>query len=477
MIGPAVTALFANDHALSRSFFYTGLLVIVFSIIVGIAIQNFRPNLSNIDHLLGLLLTFVCLPVLLAAPVASYFGDISLLDLYFDMVSCLTTTGAAIAGLPDGAGATFAVWRAEVAWMGGFIIWVAAAAILEPLSLGGFEVKEAGTVRSRADARPDAFRIKEKIWSHGIDLFPWYFGATLLLFVLQVIVGSEVLPALVLSMSVISTSGMMLVPSSGVFEEALVLMFLVLAWSGVIVTSRSSALGIDRMSEDPELKAAIRVISIAVAIVVAANLELLMEIRGLERVSEALHAVWGMVFTASSFLSTAGFESSFMKLGNTAGGFWFPELILAMLALCGGGVATTAGGVKLVRVLALARMTQMELSRLVYPSAVSMSSGLGRNLKVSGQEYAWIVFSIYCVSLALYMLAFSYVGASFKEAAVISVAALTTTGPLAPAILSDGFAYSELGPVAKGLLASAMILGRLELLTAIALFNPSLWRR
>ncbi len=476
MFGPAVAALIADDHQASRSFFYTGLLTVVFSVIVGIAIQNFRPRLSYVDQLFGLLLTFILMPVLLAAPLATLVDSATLLDLYVDMVSCLTTTGAAVAELSPALGRSVEIWRAEVAWLGGFLIWVAAAAILEPLSLGGFEVATRRVAALDSTPRRDRRIARRSLQLHAKNLLPWYLGATAVLSVLEFASGADAVTAIVLSMSTISTSGIAPAIQTGWFQEAIILVFLIFALSSLFVTARGAAFRPDRILGDPELKVALLVVAGTLAAVLLANIDVLLAARSTEMGAEWAGAVWGSLFTTASFLATAGFESSFVEGKLTSTQFGYPAAVLIFLAALGGGVATTAGGIKLLRVLALARLSNQELSRLVYPSTVAASPGIGRELKVSGQEFAWIAFVVFCVTAAFLLLAFAASGLSFTEAAVVSFASLSTTGPLAKSVLGPGFNYWDLGGGAKCLLATAMILGRLEFLTVIALFNPALWR-
>ena len=60
---------------------------------------------------------------------------------------------------------------------------------------------------------------------------------------------------------------------------------------------------------------------------------------------------------------------------------------------------------------------------------------------------------------------------------VLAVASLSTTGPLAVVAAEAPISYADLPEAAKGILAFAMVLGRLETLVLIALFNPEIWDR
>jgi trk system potassium uptake protein TrkH len=59
---------------------------------------------------------------------------------------------------------------------------------------------------------------------------------------------------------------------------------------------------------------------------------------------------------------------------------------------------------------------------------------------------------------------------------IFTIAAVTTTGPLA-AIAGDApLSYGQLSEAAKLILAASMVVGRLETLAIIALLNPEFWR-
>ena len=74
------------------------------------------------------------------------------------------------------------------------------------------------------------------------------------------------------------------------------------------------------------------------------------------------------------------------------------------------------------------------------------------------------------------MLAFSLAGLGFEEAMVLTIAGLSTTGPIAAVALEDPIRLNELGLMAKMAFAVMMIVGRLEILAIIALLNPAFWR-
>jgi trk system potassium uptake protein TrkH len=74
------------------------------------------------------------------------------------------------------------------------------------------------------------------------------------------------------------------------------------------------------------------------------------------------------------------------------------------------------------------------------------------------------------------MLLLSLTGVQFETAMVLAVAAISTTGPLAQVAADSPVSYAGLPETAQLVLMAAMVLGRLETLALIALFNVEFWR-
>ena len=171
-----------------------------------------------------------------------------------------------------------------------------------------------------------------------------------------------------------------------------------------------------------------------------------------------------------------GFASSHWDTAQNWSGLATPGMILMGLALIGGGVATTAGGVKLLRVFALYQAGLREMEKLVHPSSVSGGTTLGRRVLKGGAFIAWVFFMLFAISLALVTTVLAGLGVAFEDAMTMAVAALSTTGPLLVWAGDAPIRLQELGPAAKSVFAAAMVLGRLETLAIIALLSPGLWR-
>ncbi|MEM9127557.1 MAG: potassium transporter TrkG, partial [Pseudomonadota bacterium] len=258
--------------------------------------------------------------------------------------------------------------------------------------------------------------------------------------------------------------------------EAILFLFLFFALSRLTFSTDTATTGYARLDKDPEFRIGLMIVLAVAGLLFFRVLAGVSEIGGQVQPLQALNVVWGMLFTVLSFLTTAGFESANWNDAQQLSGLGTPGLVLIGLALVGGGVATTAGGVKLLRVYALYLNGAREIDRLIHPSSVSGVGGGNRRIQSDGAFIAWIFLMMFALTLALFNLLLAMMGAGFEQAMVMSVAALSTTGPLIELATDVPIRLVDLSGPAKLTLCAAMVIGRLETLAIIALITPSLWR-
>ncbi|WP_233270295.1 TrkH family potassium uptake protein [Chachezhania sediminis] len=482
---PAIHALALYDYDISRVFFYGGTMGLFVVALVSLAVINHPAKNGTLGQLLSLFATFSVLPVFLAVPLQESMRNTTFLNAYFDMVSALTTTGADLFADPNRLAPSLHLWRAQVAWLGGFLMWVAAAAVLAPLSLGGFEITARGEVGHANHVggamRQDRIDPQTRLWRTTKMLAPIYAGLTLACWVLQLMLGEATLTALIHSMSVMSTSGISPVGGidggvAGRAGEAVMLCFMVFALSRITFSSDTVLPGTRRIVQDPEVRMGLALVGGVTVLLFLRHWVAALDFMDGENLRAAMRALWGTLFTVMSFLTTTGFESADWQLARNWSGIGTPGLILLGLSLIGGGVATTAGGVKLLRVFALYLTGVREMERLVYPSSVSGAGARNRRIQKDGAFIAWVFFMLYAMSLALVSAVLAALGSDFEQAIVLAIASLSTTGPLIEFAPEVPIRLVELGPWTKGVICAAMILGRLEALAIIALLSPDLWR-
>jgi trk system potassium uptake protein TrkH len=481
---PAAHAAATGDMHVMRSFLLSGTIFLILAAIIGIATANYRPQNQVRSHLLALVGTFTLLPLMLAVPIVEAVRDTTYFNAYFEMVSSLTTTGATVFD-PSRLSGTLHLWRAQVGWMGGFFVWVTAVAILAPINLGGYEVL------SPHEARRGPAQSTDEIWATDATkrlqrfagrLFPIYAGLTIVLWIGLLMAGDTPLVAFCHAMSVLSTSGItplsgLPMASSGVAGEVLISFFLIFSLSRASFAPDQSGNGLLRLIRDPEFRLGMALIVAVPGLLFLRHWFGALEVDEVRDLSAAGQALWGSVFTVMSFLSTTGFVSTSWSEAQHWSGLATPGLILMGLALVGGGVATTAGGVKLLRVYALYKHGARELDKLVHPNSVGGAGGAARRLRRQGAYVAWIFFMLFGMSIALVTLALAGFGLSFEAATTVAVATLSNTGPVLAIASDTPMSYANLHEGAKVIAALAMIIGRLEMLAIIALLNPEFWRR
>lgn len=485
MLVPVLHGAATGAERIARAFFYGALLTGLLAVLLALATRSARQRRPARAQLASLLGFYVLLPAIFAVPFREAIGATTFLNAWFEMVSCLTTTGATVYEDPGRLAPTLHLWRATVGWLGGLFVWVMAVAVLAPMNLGGFEVRSAEVAgQGVAVAGPAGFRPREsseRLARAFRALAPVYLGLTATLWLLLIIAGGSATPSLIVAMSTLSTSGItagrgMEGAGAGLAGELSVAAFLVFALSRATFSTigQPGALGVLR--RDSELR-------LGVLIVGAVPLFLFLRhwfgaAGGGEEADPALalRALWGALFTVLSFLTTTGFVSVDWADARGWSGLSTPGILLAGLAVFGGGVGTTAGGVKLLRVWALYTQAAREMEKLVHPNSVGGSGQAARRLRRQGAEIAWIFFMLFAMSIALISAALALAGLDFEEAMILSVAALSTTGPLVGVALESNLVLAALEPSAKVILMSAMVLGRLETLALIALLNPDFWR-
>lgn len=482
MVVPAIHAGVTGAHAAGRPFLYGA---IVFGVLVGLVGLSLvtRATVQNArGQLLSLLAIYLLLPVMLAAPLYEAVPDLGFADAWFEMVSSLTTTGATVFGRPGRLPDSLHLWRALMGWYGGFIMWVAAIAVLAPQRLGGFELMltdaevRHGTMPGRAAVAEYPNR---RVWRFARALAPVYGGLTLAVWLLLLIAGEDPLIAVCHAMSTLATSGISPLPSmqssfAAHWGEAVLLVGMVFALSrSTFARDVPHTVG-RRWWQDPELRMAAALLIAAPAVIYLHHWFGLIDVGG--ATPQPWRSLWGAVFTTTSFLTTTGFISAEWEVARNWSGLTTPGLILIGLAMVGGGVATTAGGVKLLRVYVLYRHGQFEAARLVHPRLVSSPGHPARRFRMDAAYVAWLSFMLFAMAFAGGMLALSALGQPFEAAMILTTAALTNTGPLLAVAGASPILPGTLDSATQTVLALAMVLGRLETLAIVALLNPDFWR-
>ncbi|WP_317616368.1 hypothetical protein [Paracoccus mutanolyticus] len=214
MLVPGLYAHALEQHGIGADFLGCAGLFLILAGIVALATAD-RPDQSRPRSvLLTMLGAMTVLPAMMAVPFVLSLPDTGFFNAWWEMISCLTTTGASLYAaelLP----APLHLWRALVGWLGGLFILVAAVALLAPLRVGGFEIMSSPYGRREhfqrlprsADMSPLVTHLSAPAFQTELidpvsravrsfwQVFPIYAGLTLAMWVLLLMLGESGLVA------------------------------------------------------------------------------------------------------------------------------------------------------------------------------------------------------------------------------------------------------------------------------------------
>lgn len=472
MMIPSLHGFYVGDEYHGRTFLYAVFLGLFLLGFVSFLVLD-KPLFKHRHAQLWSCLCFFCvLPIFLAIPFHEAMATQNLINSYLDLVSVITTTGLPVFST-NALSETIIIWRVCVGWTSGFFMWVFAWSVFAQLNLSGFKHLWGESPERVYGIKKPLGKVvlpAEKFWREAARLVPVYFLITAVAALSLMALGGDPLFAVLRAMSTIATFGVDLPGHSGVgwTTEAILILVMVFALSRSTFSRSHPKTRNWWFSDDPEIRVGIILIAMAVLILTSFSWSKDLGVAG------GAEKIWGIFFTSVSFLTTTGLTSTYVSDGLR--GFGQAGIIFLALATVGGGVATTAGGIKLLRVYILARHCKAEVDRLVAPSQVKKSeSGL------TSMNYPNAMLA--CVFLILFILVFSAIslsltmtGSAAGEALYLTLATMTNTGPLATGFSDSENTVIELATSAKLILVFAMVFGRMEVLALLALLNPDLYR-
>ncbi|MCX8033190.1 MAG: TrkH family potassium uptake protein [Thermoleophilia bacterium] len=409
----------------------------------------------------GVAASWVAAAVLSALPytLAGVFGP---LDALFESISGLTTTGASV--LVDYAqprGIMF--WRGLSQWYGGMGIVVLFLALLPAVGGGGIRLFAAEA------PGPSPERLTPRIRDTAKRLWLIYAGISLAEVVLLIAVGLDPYSALTHTFATMATGGFSPEAQSvGAYQslavELVVVLFMFLAGLNFALYSLLLSRRARQVVQDPELRLyvgilALSTVAVAVSLVVTGSHQTLG------------HAFREALFQVVSIQTTTGFVTADFDTWNN-----FSRTLFLLLMFVGGCAGSTAGGIKVVRLLVLGKNARRTLAQAVHPHAV-IPVRVGRRV-ISNEVVTGVLsfFFLYVLLFALGTLVVAATGESLVTSASAVAATLNNVGP-GMELVGATMNYAPLAPLAKITLMVLMLLGRLEILAFAVPFTPAFWRR
>ena len=176
-------------------------------------------------------------------------------------------------------------------------------------------------------------------------------------------------------------------------------------------------------------------------------------------------------FGITAVISTTGFGGvEFMNWPAMC------HAILLLLLFTGGCAGSTAGGLKLSRIIMTIKMLRKESHRLAHPHEVTTIKFEGKNIDKETRSFIMVYMSVFFVVLSISSIIVMMMGYDFETAFTGTLSCLNNVGPGLGVIGHSGY-FGFFGDVEKIFLSLLMLTGRLEIFPILILFMPSTWRR
>jgi trk system potassium uptake protein TrkH len=409
---------------------------------------------------------------------ASLFGalpmffatDISYTDSFFEAMSGFTTTGASILtdieSMPHG----ILFWRSFTHWLGGMGIIVFTVTVM-PLS------GRSGTMLFAAEAPgPISDKITPRISETAKLLYGVYGLISLAQFIMLWIGPMDWFDAACHTFGTMATGGFSTKNASVAYYDSayvdwVIIFFMILAGTNFSLHYFGLQGKFMRYLKSREWQ-------FWMSILVGALALMMMDIYFSPFYDEQSSATAALraeplrqaAFQVVSIVTTTGFATADFEQWS-----YYAQFLLFGLMFVGGMAGSTGGGIKAIRILLFTKMAITELRRMIHPRAylpIKLQQQFVDDDAVRNTTTFLLFFVVIFVGFAFFLTAF---GHDLVTAATASVSMLCNIGPgLADVGPTDN--YSFFSNFEKWGMSFMMMLGRLEVLTVVVLFNRHFWR-
>jgi trk system potassium uptake protein TrkH len=385
----------------------------------------------------------------------------NVIDCFFETVSGFTTTGSTVIANVEIVHRAVLYWRSLIQWLGGMGIIVLFIAVLPRLGVGAkklFESEVPGPISS-------SFRPKLKQTSS--ILWKIYLGITATEMIALMVCGMSFFDSICHSFCTMATGGYSTKNASiGHYDSTAI---------DIVVTVFMFSAGINfylyYMAVKGDIKAAVKdyEFRLYTGLMLVCMLLVAVDIM-------IIHPDFGMALRKASFQTiavgtTTGFGTDNFNLYPS-----FSKVLMVVLMVIGGSAGSTAGGMKVSRLIVVVKSIKDELIRASRPHVVRVMKIGGRAIPREISRGILVFFAMFLLVFVAGTLFMTLFGLDMITAATAVIATLANIGPGLERVGSiENYAFIH--PVGKLFLSFCMILGRLELVTVGAVLLPSFWKR
>ena len=460
LLAPMLVSVAAADGE-AVHFAEATLLTVALGLTLWLPVRGAGADLRPRDGFLVVALFWVVLGLCAALPFV-LGPHLRPLDAVFEAVSGFTTTGATVMSGLDGQAPSILLYRALLQWLGGMGVVVLAVAVMPMLGMGGMQL-----YRAEIPGPMKEEKLTPRLLHTARALWLIYLGLTALCALAYRLGGMGGFDAVTHALTTVSTGGFSTHDASFAYFrspllEALAVVFMALGATNFAVHFAAlRGAGLAAYARDPEVRA-----FVALLVVAGAALALVLYLTG--AAPAPLGALRQALFQAVSVMTSTGFTTADFSAWPL-----FAPVFLMYVGIVGGCAGSTAGGMKVVRVLLLARQGWRELVRLPHPRSVRPVRLGGRVVAERTVSAVWGFFAVYVASFVALMVLMMATGLDQVTAFSAVVACLNNLGPGLGEVSAS---FQHVNDAAKAIAVVAMLLGRLEVFTLLVLFSPAFWR-
>ncbi|WGK70239.1 TrkH family potassium uptake protein [Candidatus Haliotispira prima] len=461
----AVALIYGETHLLSAFLVPMSAGILLFGTVLWVLSRQRKLNKALVprDALLLVSFSWFFVSALSALPFV-LSGEIpGFVDAFFEIISGYTTTGASILNDIEKLSKGLLFWRAMTHWLGGMGFIVLTIALFPLLGIGGAQL-----MRAEAPG-PNLDKVTYRINDTAKILWLIYTILTFVEIILLYLGGMDLFDSVAHSFATMATGGYSTKNLSiGAFRSPyirwVITIFMILAGCNFMMFYHVFGRKFDKIRRNTELKVYLSIIvlcSLAIALVL--KLQYQPDQTFAASLSDAS-------FQVASILTTTGFAS--VDYGR------WPEsakVLLFLLMFVGGSAGSTAGGVKVVRVICLFKKSLLELRHMLKPRDFFhvVVNGRSMNSLVLASIIGFLI--LYVILLLLTTMVLAFFGSDLLTSFTGALAVLGNIGP-GFGSLGPSMNYGNLHPVVKVFLSVVMVIGRLEIYTVLVLFMPRFWR-
>ncbi|MDR0715072.1 MAG: TrkH family potassium uptake protein [Bacteroidales bacterium] len=385
---------------------------------------------------------------------------VSLADAFFETISGLTTTGCSV--MPDVESLTHGLlfWRALMHFMGGVGILMLVIAVLPIFGVGSMTIYQVETSQASIS------RLSPRIKDTAGFIFRIYLFLTFSC-LLAYLPEMNFFDAVCHAFSTTASGGFSTrnagMGAFSAYSQYISVIFMLLAGTNFVLMHYVRKGDFKKATQSDEFRFYLLMV-LSVSLFVATGL-LLSESFGVER------AFREGLFHVVSICSTTGYTVSDYTL-------WFPPLwfVITLTALVGGCAGSTAGGLKMVRIILLLRMIPVQFKRIMHHRGMILVKLNRQNVP---EEQMFRTLSFLMIFLCVFILGVFVLmicGLDVTTAFGATVACLTNCGQGLGEVGPSGN-FSGIPVAGKWVCSFLMLLGRLELYAVLIIFSRDFWNR